>query len=502
MIEQMLYNFQQKIVNKFKDKHSLGLFLDMGLGKTPLSLGFAETHNSSSVLIITLNCKAEEGLEKSDSWMSWASKLKNNPTILTKHSTINDTNIKNKVLIINYESVHKMKNGSRVINPLIEAFINNSKNEIITLILDESHKIKNLSSIQTKILNKIKLQMKVKCKDTYTYLLTGSPFTKGYIDLYSQLKFLGSNETKTNFIDKFCIRGHVAGLLDWQQPIVGYKNLLQLYDLIHQYAVTIMSDDVVELPERIFTYHQTKQTQAFNLFTSPKIEGDKLNNYLLKNQKTQYIVNTTSKVNNPFFRNMSFPETTYFAETTGTFWLRTRQISIGLQGNAETHQWYDKSRFEEIKKFLDEHRENYVIFYNFTPELFELYDICERLGYKIDVYCGEVKSLDNYTKYDKMTSEERISAKCRVILANFASGSTGMNWQLYNHCIVTSLPLYGEWAQGLKRQHRLGQTKTVFYHIFYQNNWLDNGMLEALQKSTNYNQDMFDSDYQKKSLLE
>ncbi len=68
-----------------------------------------------------------------------------------------------------------------------------------------------------------------------------------------------------------------------------------------------------------------------------------------------------------------------------------------------------------------------------------------------------------------------------------------MNWQLYSKCVITSLPLYKDWAQGLKRVHRVGSKEPVFYHVFKSDNWLDKGMWNALQSSQEYSQEMFNS---------
>ena len=55
-----LFDYQKNIVDKFKDRDSFGLFLDMGLGKTILSLAFAEVNKCNKVIVITINAKAEE----------------------------------------------------------------------------------------------------------------------------------------------------------------------------------------------------------------------------------------------------------------------------------------------------------------------------------------------------------------------------------------------------------------------------------------------------------
>ena len=126
--------------------------------------------------------------------------------------------------------------------------------------------------------------------------------------------------------------------------------------------------------------------------------------------------------------------------------------------------------------------------------MYELFDICYELGYKIDVYSGDIKSMTFYDKYAAMSDEEKIVNKKNVILANFVSGSTGINWQLYNKCIIASVPVYKDYAQGIKRLHRIGQKDTVIYHIFHSDNWLDRGMLKALSEGIQYTEDLFEDE--------
>ena len=50
-----LFEYQKKIVDNNINKNAYGLFVDMGLGKTPMSLAFAEKHNCTKILIIYLS---------------------------------------------------------------------------------------------------------------------------------------------------------------------------------------------------------------------------------------------------------------------------------------------------------------------------------------------------------------------------------------------------------------------------------------------------------------
>lgn len=501
-IYEKLYPWQKKIVDKFSYKSAFGLFLDMGLGKTPVSLAFAEKNNCTKVLVISINGKVLETVDDKGSWMWWAQQSVHHYQLNPK-STELFNQCHNDMFVMNYESLFmrgKNKKERVTLRPSIIEFINSCRGHNVAIIIDESHKTKDLQSQQTQAILKIKQTLLRTASKVYTYLLTGTPFTAGYIDLYSQLKLLGSEMTKTAFIDTYCERGHLPGLLGWQQPIVGYKNIESLFHYLHQYAITIDSEDVEDLPDKVFVYHTTKESDDFRAFINETMKDEDILNTFKRhnlNIPQSYQNVRGVKVNNPFYRNIDYPGYDYLAETAGTFWLRARELSIGFQGNANGAIWYDRRRLNQLKHFLEVNEDNYVLFYNYTPELLELYNICDELGYNVDVYCGEIKSLTFYNKFCKMTDSQKLVTKKNIIIANFASGSTGMNWQEYNKCIIFSCPLYKDYAQGIKRIHRLGQKNTTFYHVFYQQNWLDNGMNKALQDKVDYNTSMYESDLER-----
>jgi len=471
MIYDKLYDWQKSLVDKIKDKDAYGLWLDCGLGKTPISLALAEINKCNKILVITLTSKVMES--DASSFEGWSANLTPSYEFIRLTGSAKATPVWDSsptICITNYEYLYNRdKKKVLSIRKEILNFIKSCKNQNTCIILDESHEIKNSSATQTKAVNKIYNLVKAYAANTKLYLLSGTPFTNGYIDLYSQLNLMGLNWTKERFKSEFCIMGHIHGLLDWQQPIVGYRNEDKLFELVHQYAVTIDSKDVLTLPEQVFNHYLIPNSKEFNELTLEKIDR-KIN---LK------------------YRNLTYPDRTYLADTPGALWLRARQINIGFQGNAEDSIWYNRSRLKALEEFLDKHPDNYVLFYNYVPELLELFDICEKLDYKIDVFSGDIKSLAYYEQYAKMNPVDKIQNKKRIILSNFASGSTGKNWQEYNKCIIFSLPVYKDWAQGIKRLHRVGQNNTVIYYVFHSNNWLDNGMFESLMEKKDYNEDLF-----------
>lgn len=576
MIYPMLYDWQKEIVDSLAKKPAFGLWLDCGLGKTVQALALAEKTGAEKILIITPNAKACESVTTSGSWQQWATKLGPEWVIRSKGDKLPVTDMlvkeettkpedelpveekprkKNRigkaqvaissvplpkddkfpkafrgmspaektVMIVNYESLFSRNTGSKrpVIKNEILSFISTCYDKQVTLLIDESHYIKDPKSQQTQVLETIKRELMIVSKYLHTYLLTGTPFTRGFIDVWNQLKFMGCPMTKTEFREQFCVLGNVRGLLGWQQPIVGYKNIDGLYQLIHQYAITLKSEDVLKLPEQVFVEHVTAPSAWFTILTRQKLRIKRVLelNAIRENvglptltpEDLQRFIDVWAEehgepedwmtidkaleqnisLQNPWFRNIDFPDTKFLCDTSGSLWLRARQLSIGFQGNAEEALWYSDDRLRAIKHLLEEKPDNYVLFYNYTPEFTELFDICYELGYNIDVYNGEIKSLLNYERYVGEPESERLVDKKNIIIANFASGSTGMNWQEYSQCIIASLPTYKHWAQGLKRVHRNGSKSTVFYHVFKSSSWLDDGMWEALENKVEYSDEMF-----------
>lgn len=498
-----LFDYQKQIVDTFKNRRYLGLFLDMGLGKTPISLSLSEINGCKKLLIITINSKTLETENDEGSFKYWLKQyqyLLHVQTIKDKNLNFNISN--NECLICNYESLFKRKNEttSKVdLNDNIKHFIQSCQKDNISIIIDESHKMKNTSSLQTCSIFKIKNELILRKNILHIYELTGTPFTSEYLDLYSQLKLLGYDETKTNFIEKYCIRGSIPGLMGWQQPIVGYKNVDDLMELVHQYAITIKSEEVVKLPPQIFINHIIPQSRDFTYFITDKLKGkmiyDKLYTIDKDNENLPvYAENKAILINNPFYRNIDYPSNKFLADTMSSFYMRSRQVSIGFIGNKDDFIWYNKDRLKALELFLKDNPDNYVLFYNFVPELVELYKICEKLNYKIDIYSGEIKSLFFYNQFKNLNEESKLVDKKRIILSNFASGSTGMNWQQYNKVIMFSLPTFKDYSQSIKRVHRTGQKNPVYYHLFYSNNWLDKKLIKSLKEMKEYDYKLFEKD--------
>lgn len=486
-----LYPFQKSILSNYRDMHRLGLFLDMGLGKTVLSLAFAEDARADNLIIVTVNSKAVETEATHGSFAWWISRspLLSSYARYDKAMRVPDKlpSPTRNILIANYESLFNRGAGISL-SPAIKRFLKGISGSC-ALILDESHRVKNPSSKAFKAVSKMVAVLSAIDPEGFRLLLlSGTPFTVGYIDLWAQLRLLGLDMTKGEYMDRFCVRGYVPGLLAYQQPIVGYKDLDGLYALANGYAVTVKSKEVVDLGEIAMDWHILPSPDSFRLFTSERIPPSIADARCAERGLPPCrAVRADNLAPNPFFRNLFAPDYSSVSDTSGAAYMRGREASIGFGvDSGDVCEWLDRSRLDAFKRLLSEHPGNYAVFCNFNAELIELYDICESLGYKADVWCGRIKTMAHYDAWKEGDPERN------AVICNFASGSTGLNLQKYHHAVFFSLPVYRDWAQAIKRIHRIGQSHPAVCHVFMADNWLERGMRKAIGERKDYDERLFE----------
>lgn len=512
MIYDKLFDYQKEIIDKYSERESFGLFVSCGCGKTPLSLAFAERHNCSKIIIVSTASKALESKDVDGSFGYWSTHMSRTYNIYNNKNNFDGTGAKkyqvtltnttNDILLTNYESTfvkggeHSKRSAACTLSRRVIDFIYSCVDCDVCLIVDESHKMKSRNSIRRKAIDMIKQMLENRAKSLHCYLLTGTPFTAGFEDLYTQLHFLGWNHSWTEFKDMFCITGQIPTLTTWQQPIVDYKNIKQLFELIHKYAITIKSEEVLKLPEQIFVNHKLKQSSQLLLFTCDKLKANMINIEFAHRHSSETVQPGVKDgaVPNPFYRNIAYPDLYWVADTITKFYLRAKQLSIGFQGNSEKALWYNRNRLNELEKLLEENPDNYILFYNYTPEFIEIFDICMKLDYKIDIYNGIIKSEKFYYDYGRLSEGKKLVDNKRIIIANYSSASEAKNWQLYNKCILFSLPDFKNYEQCIKRIHRPGQKLDCIYHVFYEDNWLDRRILHSLAHKKEYDENMFKHD--------
>lgn len=458
MIYDMLFDWQQELVDKNKHRSTIGWGLDMGLGKTIIALAMAEVKECSNLLIITLATKKTEQVDIEGSFLYWLEKY--NPELNVKYVLTNLESLYRK----DKEAISLRKKQGILLKPEILEFIERSKTEKSAIIIDESHKIKTFSSLNNRSVKLIKTKMK-NYKLELIELLSGTPFKRGYEEILTQIQYLGSKMTKTLFEEKYCIKDNKPGLTGWQQNIIGYRDQDEIMSIIHKFFITMRSEEVVNLPEFRFIDVVVPVSEEFKLFDREFIGGKP----------------------NRSYRNMAG----YEARTAGEAYLRSRQLTSGFLGSAESYVQLETSKLKALRELLVKQPDNYLLFYNYTPEMYEIFKLAKELGYDIDIYCGEFKSERFYTEYDP---DDLFDTRKRILITNYASGAAAKNWQKYNKTILYSTPNHGDYAQAIRRNRRIGSKNSITYYRFKMNCWIDKKRWEAIDKGIEYTSAMYDFD--------
>ena len=215
-----LRDYQKKILDDLKYVPAIGLFMGTGTGKTLTSLARFEQNPTKNLLVICPQKIITQWWEVLENHTD-LKPLKYNLKDSVEHKNniisdyLSDDSNPHKCIVVNFEIISKLDLDWAI-------------NEDWTIIIDESQKIKNIGSIR----NPVKATRK--CLELgeltpYKIILTATPTEKengGYIDLYSQLKFLGYIDySESYFKSNFCIidKIQIPGMPFPISKIVGYK---------------------------------------------------------------------------------------------------------------------------------------------------------------------------------------------------------------------------------------------------------------------------------------
>lgn len=418
-----LFNYQKKILECLKDKKSCGLFMEAGTGKTITSLYKHKSFNNDYLIVICPASKVKE----------WEEDIKNICPEINNVITLNKGEKKNlEILNTPKHSLAYVISFQSAIRLPLDYHINDKW----TVIIDESHYIKNRTSKIAKLCHKIG------AKTDYKIILTGTPQNHGYIDYFSQLKFLGKFNKVTDFMNKYCITaiapyggGHI-------KEIVGYKNESELDSIINSNCVFFKREkDNDEIPTEIY------------------VDFDKI------------------KLYNKYVKDKIYEDIT--APNSGVLRLRLRQICGGCLGKdldvgSDKEQW--------IREFLESINTKVVIFYNFDEECNILSNIVKSINKPLSIYNGTTKDTYNFENKDDA-----------VILVNYNSGGTGINWlsTAYVGVFYTPPESYLVFEQARKRLDRIGQTKKPLFYKLRTRKTVEVAIYDTIEKKEEFDDKKF-----------
>lgn len=434
-----LYAHQSEALQAVSHLNRVAFYHDMGLGKTYTGAEKLDQLGSKINLVVCQKSKIEDWCNHfvdnyRDNVRPYGLDVWNLTTkgglrgFFSACNMINNGGQFNTVGVINYELLWRRPELAELRD--------------FTLLLDESSLIQNETAQRSKFILK-KLQPK------NVILLSGTPTGGKYEKLYSQLKLLGWDISKTTFYNTYIDYHYETGMGFPRMVIDGYKNVERLKRKMREYGCHFLkTKDVLDLPEQTFikiTVPVTKEYRKFRKDRVVTVEGTQL-----------------------------------LGDNTLTKMLYERQLC----------GQYNKAKLDAFRDLVESTEDRVVVFYNFNVELEQLKNVLYILHRPFSVVNGKVKGLGDYEKYDNS-----------VTFIQYQAGAMGLNLQKANKIVYFSPPLSSElYEQSKKRIHRIGQAQTCFYYNLVCKGSIEERIYKTLDMRKDYTDKLFEEQENEKDI--
>lgn len=416
-----LHDYQKLMVERAQTMPHMGLFMDMGLGKTVTALTIL-AKNKGKTLLIAPKAVAKNVWRQEKAKWSHTNKLEFALLIGTTQQRMSALRSDCDIYLINPENVPWLLKQKGL--PKWDC-----------LVVDESSRFKNPSSKRWKAL---KATLKT---FTNRYILTGTPIPKSYLDLWTQVGILDLGQrlgkSMTSYKERFFLpdaRDRRTGVV-WSWKLKpGAKE--EIDSLIGDICFSLRAKDYLTMPQRQDVYH--------------KIEWEK---------SSRQIYNTLKKE-----MAVTIGETAITAPSAGTLSNKLLQACSGAVYDEDRNVLLvHDEKINYLKDLLDDETPT-LIFYNFKHSLANL-----------QIALPDAKILD---PDDEKMIEDWRAGKVTHLLCHPKSVGIGLNLQCNvgdtAQVVWFDITWYSEdFLQANARLFRQGQIKPLIFHFLLMENSMD-----------------------------
>jgi SNF2 family DNA or RNA helicase len=432
------HSYQRYCINRVLTTPALGLLLDMGLGKTVITLTAVNDlkYNQfaiNKVLIIAPKKVAESTWAKEKDKWDHLKLLRISTVLGPEPKRVRALNTPADLYVINRENI-----------PWLVDYYRNAW-PFDMVIVDEFSSFKNHQSKRFKALSWVRPHIK------RIVGLTGTPAPNGLLDLWAQVYLLDSGERLGKKITGFRERYFEPDQRDRDRvytyaPKEGADDVIQR--LIGDICVSMKAEDYLELPDCLY------------------------------NMVTVVLDNKAQKAYDKLEKEMllQVDESTIDAGSAAVLTNKLLQLCNGAvydeQRNIVDIHQCKIERFLEIIEELN--GKPALVFYNFQHDKERIKKALDKRGLRV----RELKTPQDETDWNNRQID--------ILLAHPASAAYGLNLQQGGNHVIWfglnwSLELY---QQANKRLHRQGQTEKVIIHHLTVGGGVDEDVMAALEDKT------------------
>lgn len=428
-----LHDYQKYCVERILETNNLGLFLDMGLGKTLITLTAIKEliYNRFSVgkvLVIAPKKVAEA---------TWQNEIEKWPELgLLRTSTVLGTE-KQRVKALNTPADIYIINRDNVVW-LVDFYQNAWPFDMV--VCDEFSSFKNHQAKRFKALASIKPHIK------RFVGLTGTPSPNGLLDLWAQVYLLDGGKRLSPSFYSFRNSYFEGDYMGYNYKARDFSRE-EITRKISDICISMKADDYLELPECT--------DNIIPVVLSPKAKKT----YLQMEREAVLELEDAEDI-----------------DATSAAALSTKLLQLANGAVYDEDKNYHEIHDCKIEAFMETLEQlqgkNVLVFYNFKHDLARLTQALEK------------KKL-NFRKLEtKEDQKDWNEGKINVLLTHPASSAYGLNLQEGgNHVIWFGLTWnYELYTQANKRLHRQGQKEKVIIHHLVTEDTRDEDVMTALEK--------------------
>ena len=423
---------------------SLGIFYDMGCGKTAIALSWTLQHlKAGDIRDALVVCPASIV-------PSWGVAMDN--MINFEGVTSDDVELlKRSVTVTSYQKTYRTER-----QPVKHRDGVTTYKRVITIrdemdkpwgaiFLDESHKAGAHDSVTTKTMLAL-----AKMTD-HRYIMSGTPVHGGggkpdYKKMYGQLKFLDDGVWRnwTDFCNRYVTRYNL-----WHQP-TAYRDS-ECESLLQEYGIVCRLTDVFDMPD----YSELTMQCAL---AEKKVYKD---------------------IKNGFLKDYGIE-----IEVAGGQYNKMLQVCSGsLKRESDTLK-LKCSKDEALKDILEGTSDKVVVFAKFRASVDRAADVCRECGRNVVVYDGRSKK-DAWKEFQYGDAD--------AIVCQYQSGSEGLDLfaspieVLYEPCFSAK-----DLEQAKRRIYRKGQEHPCMYYYLVTPGTIEERVLMTVRSGVDVTSDMLD----------
>lgn len=483
--------YQIEDINAGLRQSRLAYFLEMGLGKSYISINVLDYHYSKGNLDKVLIICPSEGLYNYKREMVRFSNHFTEDTIEIANRTNRDpfSHTDTNVVIMTYRTFlmisddhYKAKTGKsgRGVNyrtPTIDLSTWGTNRAII---LDESHSIANPQSRQSKVIHLHKDYFE------YRYIMTGTPTPNIFTQIYSQMKFLDQTIIPYSYQQWVAEVANVGNRFSKYAVNYVYKDKQEKEESrFASWIIRRKLKDEIDLPplymQKIYLELPEKQKQIYQELVKHTLK-------VLKEEDGRIIPKKVQQL---------FP---YLSQALDDPILLKDKISPDsriLYQLVNKWKFTESAKYEAVESLLHkyiEEQDQKVVVFDYHPKIL---DELNKNFQKYDplILHGEIKPPKGMQKdeyRDHLVELFKTSKKHKVFFVNAKMLTVAVNLTEIRRVIYYSRDYsYLTWSQTKARFHRNGQTESVIVNPFIYDKSLDVRLDKALEAKKDLDDTVF-----------